>query len=238
MTRDEARQRIIFALDVPDTESAVGWIDRLGDRVGMYKIGKQLFTAAGPSIITRVRDRGGRVFLDLKYHDIPNTVAAAVVEGARHGVTLVNLHALGGYEMMARSVEAIRRVDPGGRTKLIAVTILTSSTDETLREVGIDRPVEEMVVRLAALAQRAGIDGVVASPRETPQIREVCGSGFLIVTPGVRPLFSATDDQKRVMTPAEAIAAGSDYLVIGRPIAAHPDPLSAVELIVDEMTAP
>lgn len=237
MTREEARGKIIFALDLPDTESALGWIDRLGDRVGMYKIGKQLFTAAGPSIIRRVRERGGKVFLDLKYHDIPNTVAAAVVEGARHGVTLVNLHALGGYEMMARAAEALRRVDPAGETKLIAVTILTSSSDETLREVGIDRPVEEMVLRLATLAQRAGIDGVVASPRETEAIRAACGAGFLVVTPGVRPLFASADDQKRIMTPAGAIAAGSDYLVIGRPIAAHPDPLAAVELIVDEIGA-
>lgn len=238
MTRQEARRRIVFALDVPDAESARGWVERLGDRVGMYKVGKQLFTAMGPSVVSTVRERGGELFLDLKYHDIPNTVAMAVVEAARLGVTLVNLHALGGYEMMARAAEALRKADPAERTRLIAVTILTSSTEETLREVGIDRPVEEMVVRLATLARRAGIDGVVASPRETPLIREACGDGFLIVTPGVRPLFAAADDQKRVMTPREAIAAGSDYLVIGRPIAAHPDPVAAVEMIVDEMTRP
>jgi len=140
--------------------------------------------------------------------------------------------------MMARTVEMLNREFPGGeRSRVLAVTILTSSTDETLRGVGIDRPVEEMVVRLAVLAKQAGIDGVVASPREVPLIRAACGKDFLVVTPGVRPSFASTDDQKRVMTPAEALAAGSDYLVIGRPISAAPDPVVAVEAIVDEMAA-
>ena len=147
----------------------------------------------------------------------------ASLEAARLRVKLFNVHALGGYEMMARTMEALDREFPGEQPpKVLAVTILTSSTEETLREVGIEHPVAEMVVRLALLAKRAGIDGVVASPQEVALIREACGNDFLIVTPGVRPAFAATDDQKRIMTPAEAVAAGADYLVIGRPISAAP----------------
>jgi orotidine-5'-phosphate decarboxylase len=236
MTREQARQKIIFALDVPGLVEAERWAGLLADRVGMFKVGKQLFTAAGPAVVRAIRERGGEVFLDLKYHDIPNTVAMASLEAARLGATLFNLHALGGYEMMARTVEALDREYGGTRAaKVLAVTILTSSSEATLREVGIDRPVPEMVVRLAQLAQRAGIDGVVASPREVPLIREACGPGFLVVTPGVRPAFAAADDQQRIMTPAEAVRAGADYLVIGRPIAVAPDPAAAAAAIIDEM---
>ena len=236
MTRDDARRKIIFALDVESRADADRWVSLLTGHVGMFKVGKQLFTACGPDIVRMIRERGGAVFLDLKYHDIPNTVAMASLEAARLGATLFNLHALGGYEMMARTVEALDREYGGKRTaKVLAVTILTSSSEATLREVGIDRPVPEMVVRLAQLAQRAGIDGVVASPREVPLIRQACGSGFLVVTPGVRPAFAAADDQQRIMTPAEAVRAGADYLVIGRPIAAAPDPAAAAAAIIDEM---
>jgi len=186
--------------------------------------------------VRMIENFGAGVFLDLKYHDIPNTVAMASREAARLKVRLFNVHALGGYEMMARTMETVRREFPDAeRSKVLAVTILTSSTRETLQEVGIERPVEEMVVRLALLAKKAGIDGVVASPREVPLIREACGSDFLIVTPGVRPSFASTDDQKRVMTPADAVSAGADYLVIGRPISAAADPLKAVAAIVDEI---
>jgi orotidine-5'-phosphate decarboxylase len=238
MTRDEARSRLIFALDVETLVQAERWADMLAPHVGMFKIGKQLFTACGPSAVKAILERGGEVFLDLKYHDIPNTVALASLEAARLGVKFVNLHALGGYEMMAKTVETLDKAfKGGGRAKVLAVTILTSSTDVTLREVGIDLPVPEMVARLARLAQRAGVDGVVASPREVNIIREACGGEFLIVTPGVRPAFAAIDDQKRVMTPGEAVAAGADYLVIGRPIAAAPDPVKAVEAIVEEIMA-
>jgi orotidine-5'-phosphate decarboxylase len=185
-----------------------------------------------------IQKYGGEVFLDLKYHDIPNTVAMATVEAARLGVSLCNLHALGGYEMMARTMEALQKeCVQGHRPRVLAVTILTSSTEETLRQVGIEAAVPEMVVRLASLAKKAGVDGVVASPQEVPLIRQACGDGFLIVTPGVRPAFAAADDQKRIMTPAEAIAQGADYLVIGRPISAAADPVAAVEAIVAEMTA-
>jgi orotidine-5'-phosphate decarboxylase len=236
MTKVQARSKIIFALDVDTFDAAKHWVSLLTGRVGMFKVGKQLFTAYGPDIVRMIENFGAGVFLDLKYHDIPNTVAMASLEAARLGVKLFNVHALGGYEMMARTVETVHKEFPDSeRSKVLAVTILTSSTQETLREVGIERPVEEMVVRLAALAKKAGIDGVVASPREVPLIREACGSDFLIVTPGVRPSFASTDDQKRVMTPAEAVSAGSDYLVIGRPISAASDPLGAVETIVDEI---
>ena len=238
MTRDEARSKIIFALDVDSFNAAKHWVSVLCGKVGMFKVGKQLFTAYGPDIVRMIENFGAGVFLDLKYHDIPNTVAMASREAARLRVKLFNVHALGGYDMMARTVEMLNREFPGGeRSRVLAVTILTSSTEETLRGVGIDRPVEEMVVRLAVLAKQAGIDGVVASPREVPLIRAACGKDFLVVTPGVRPSFASTDDQKRVMTPAEALAAGSDYLVIGRPISTAPDPVVAVEAIVDEITA-
>jgi orotidine-5'-phosphate decarboxylase len=237
MTRDEARSKIIFALDVDTFNAAKHWVATLSGRVGMFKVGKQLFTAYGPDIVRMIENFNAEVFLDLKYHDIPNTVAMASREAARLKVKLFNLHALGGYEMMARTREMMDKEFPEGeRSKILAVTILTSSTEETLRGVGIEHPVAEMVQKLALLAKKAGIDGVVASPQEVSLIREACGNDFLIVTPGVRPTFAATDDQKRIMTPAEAVSASADYLVIGRPISAAADPLQAVESIVDEMS--
>ncbi|MBE0599099.1 MAG: orotidine-5'-phosphate decarboxylase [Desulfuromonadales bacterium] len=236
----EARERLIFALDVDSLAEAEGWVQRLQGKVGIYKVGKQLFTRCGPQVVENIRRQGGEVFLDLKYHDIPNTVAMAVVEAARLGVKMVNVHALGGLEMMQAAVAAVDRLFPrgsAGRPVLLAVTVLTSSTAETLRAVGIDRPVEEMVPRLARLAQQAGIDGVVASPREVDLIRRVCGEAFQIVTPGVRPADASLDDQKRVMTPGEAITAGADYLVIGRPISAAADPAAAADRILQEMAS-
>jgi len=236
MTREEARNRIIFAMDVNGMAEIDRWSALLSGKIGMFKIGKQLFTATGPAAVKKVQENKGRVFLDLKYHDIPNTVAMATLEAARMGVDLVNLHALGGYEMMAKTVDTLDKEFKGReRAKVLAVTILTSSTEETLKGVGIDYPVTDMVVRLAKLAKSAGIDGVVASPQEVGFIREACGPGFLIVTPGVRPAFASVDDQKRIMTPAEAVAAGADYLVIGRPISAAADPGEAAELIVNEI---
>lgn len=237
MTRDEARKKIIFALDVNGLEEIDSFAGMLAGRVGMFKVGKELFTSCGPHAVRAVQHRGGSVFLDLKYHDIPNTVARAMIEAARLGVQLANLHALGGAEMMETAVREVHREFGSERPKLLAVTILTSSTEETLRGVGIEHPVAEMVVRLAKLARNSGMDGVVASPLEIGLIREACGPDFLIVTPGVRPSFAATDDQKRVMTPAEAVRAGADYLVIGRPIAKASDPASAADMIVDEIVA-
>ena len=236
MTREEARLKIIFALDVETLDQAERWADLLAPHVGMFKIGKQLFTACGPAVVQAIRERGGEVFLDLKYHDIPNTVAMASIEAARLGARLFNLHALGGREMMTDAAKALAKECPGpDRPRLLAVTILTSSTESTLREIGIDHAVPDMVVRLAELAKAAGIDGVVASPLEIGLIRAACGPDFLIVTPGVRPSFAAANDQKRIMTPAEAVRAGADYLVIGRPIATAPDPVAAAEAIIDEI---
>ena len=235
---NSAREKLIFALDVDNLEEARGWVDRLQGQVGVFKIGKQLFTRCGPEVVRLVQDRGGDVFLDLKYHDIPNTVAMAGLEALKLGVKMFNVHALGGFEMMARLVAEIDKACPRGnpdRPILLAVTILTSSTEETLRGVGIDRPVPVMVPKLALLARDAGMDGVVASPQEVRLIRDACGDDFLIITPGVRPVFAAQDDQKRVTTPAEALRSGADYLVIGRPISAAADPAMAAGMILQEM---
>jgi len=233
-----AKERLIFALDVDCFEDAEKWVKLLHDKVGVFKVGKQLFTRCGPDVVHMIRGEGGEVFLDLKYHDIPNTVAMAGLEACRLGARMFNVHALGGPEMMretATKVDALMPRGSAGRPLLLAVTILTSSTEATLRAVGIDRPVREMVPRLARLAQEAGMDGVVASPQEVGLIREVCGNDFIIVTPGVRPASAALDDQKRVTTPAEAIGAGADYLVIGRPISAAPDPVAAADQILAEI---
>jgi orotidine-5'-phosphate decarboxylase len=234
------QQRLIFALDVPGFEEAERWVKLLRGQVGVFKVGKQLFTRCGPEVVHMIRGEGGDVFLDLKYHDIPNTVAMAGVEAARLGVRIFNVHALGGREMMMRTVAEVDALYPRGdarRPLLLAVTILTSSTEQTLREIGIERPVAEMVPLLAKLAQDSGMDGVVASPLEIGLIRAVCGDHFRIVTPGVRPAEAALDDQKRVMTPKEAISQGADYLVIGRPIAAAAYPVAATASILAEMAA-
>ncbi len=235
---NDVRQRLIFALDVDDFEEARGWVERLAGKVGVFKIGKQLFTRCGPEVVRMAGAGGAEVFLDLKYHDIPNTVAKAGLEAMKLGVHMFNVHALGGRAMMEALVGAVDAVAPRGepgRPLLLAVTILTSSDDETLRQIGIDRPVTEMVPRLARLAQAAGMDGVVASPQEVGLIRAACGEDFLIVTPGVRPSFASQDDQKRVTTPADALRAGADYLVIGRPISAAADPAAAADRILAEM---
>lgn len=235
---NSAKQRLIFALDVDNLEDARNWVAKLQGQVGVFKIGKQLFTRCGPEVVRLVQDGGCDVFLDLKYHDIPNTVAMAGLEAQRLGVRMFNVHALGGFEMMAKLVAEIDRVSPRGnpdRPILLAVTILTSSTEETLRRVGIDRPIQVMVPKLARLAKDAGMDGVVASPREVGLIRDACGDDFLIVTPGVRPTFASQDDQKRVTTPGDALRSGADYLVIGRPISAAADPALAADMILQEM---
>jgi orotidine-5'-phosphate decarboxylase len=237
MTPEEARKKIIFALDVNGIAEIDRYAGMLAAKVGMFKVGKELFTSCGPEAVKAVQHHGGQVFLDLKYHDIPVTVAKAMLEAARLGVQLTNLHALGGAEMMETAAMAVRKEFGDHRPRLLAVTILTSSTAETLRGVGINLPVQEMVVRLAKLAQEAGMDGVVASPLEIGPIRAACGPDFLIVTPGVRPTFAAADDQRRIMTPAEAVGAGADYLVIGRPIAKASDPAAAAEIITDEILA-
>lgn len=235
-----AIDRLIFALDVDSLEEARRWVRELHDSVGVFKVGKQLFTRCGPEVVTMIRDEGGEVFLDLKYHDIPNTVAMAGIEACRLGVKIFNVHALGGREMMTETARKARESCQKAAIPeplLLAVTILTSSSDATLREIGIDRPVAEMALRLALLAKESGCGGVVASPLEVKSIRAACGPDFKIVTPGVRPAFAGSDDQKRIMTPGEAISVGADYLVIGRPISAAAEPRRAAALILDEMAA-
>jgi orotidine-5'-phosphate decarboxylase len=231
--------RLIVALDVETVGAARELFQAVKDVAGMFKIGSQLFTAAGPGLVREIVEAGGRIFLDLKFHDIPNTVAAAGVEATRLGVSIFNVHALGGSEMMRRTAEAVTetaRREGIERPSVIAVTVLTSADSATLAEVGIQQEAEEQVSRLARLAAQCGLDGVVASPHEVALIRrDVKSPGFLIVTPGVRPSGSLPDDQKRVMTPAEAVRAGADYLVVGRAILKAPDPARAARQISEEM---
>ena len=238
MKVEDACKKIIFALDVNGLSEIDRFAGMLSGRVGLFKVGKELFTSCGPAAVKAVQQHGGRVFLDLKYHDIPNTVANAMLEAARLGVQMANLHALGGGEMMESAARVVQKeFGDSDRPKLLAVTILTSSTEATLRQIGIEHSVQDMVVRLARLAKESGMDGVVASPLEIELIRAACGPDFLIVTPGVRPSFAAADDQKRIMTPVEAVSAGADYLVIGRPIAKAADPVDAARMISDEIVA-
>ncbi|HEV2914524.1 MAG TPA: orotidine-5'-phosphate decarboxylase [Pyrinomonadaceae bacterium] len=236
---DSAKDGLIVALDVETAREARELFARLRDHAGMFKIGSQLFTAAGPGIVRELVSAGARVFLDLKFHDIPNTVAGAGVEAARLGVAIFNVHALGGREMMRRTREAVAEVSEREglrRPLLIAVTVLTSADSAALEEVGLAAGTEAMVRRLARLTEECGLDGVVASPNEIGLVRGcVRKRDFLIVTPGVRPTGSAADDQKRIMTPAEAFGAGADYLVVGRAILKAPDPQRALIRIVEEM---
>ena len=226
-----ARDRLIVALDVPKADAARALVDRLAGRVGMFKVGSQLFTAAGPDLVHEIVGRGEKVFLDLKFHDIPNTVAGAVASASRLGVSFVDVHGLGGRAMMEAGVGAL----PAMGTRLLAITILTSHDEESLGEIGVNGSMADSVRRLAQLAKEAGTDGVVASPHEVALVREACGTDFLIVTPGIRPAGAATGDQARAATPAAAIAAGADYVVVGRPITEAGDPAAAADAIVREM---
>lgn len=227
-------KKLIVALDVT-AQRALELVSLLRDHVGMFKIGSQLFTAAGPDLVRQIVSAGNRVFLDLKFHDIPNTVAAAAVEATRLGVSILNVHACGGAEMMQRTADVVTETsarDGLSRPAVIAVTVLTSSNAATLSSIGIDADPMAQVQRLALLASQSGMDGVVASPLEVAAIRgAVARRDFLIVTPGVRPANSEDDDQKRVMTPAQAAKAGADFLVIGGPITAAADPVAAAEAI-------
>jgi orotidine-5'-phosphate decarboxylase len=225
------RDRLIVALDVPKAEAARGLLDRLAGHVGMFKVGSQLFTAAGPDLVHEIVGRGEKVFLDLKFHDIPNTVAGAVASASRLGVSFVDVHGLGGRAMMEAGVGAL----PAMGTRLLAITILTSHDEESLGEIGVNGSMAESVRRLAQLAKEAGTDGVVASPHEVAVVRAACGSDFLIVTPGIRPAGAARGDQARAATPAAALAAGADYIVVGRPITEAADPAAAADAIVGEM---
>jgi orotidine-5'-phosphate decarboxylase len=235
----EPRERLIFALDVEHFAEAQKLLGLLKGHVGLFKVGKQLFTHSGPKVIDMIRNKGEKVFLDLKFHDIPNTVAKAGEEATKLGSTMFTVHSMGGYEMMKGAVESSRNTAKQLNTPkpfILAVTILTSMDEAILEEVGIKTPLEEQVVRLARLAKRAGVSGVVASPREISLIRDHCGSDFLIVTPGVRPASAAKDDQKRTLTPGEAIRAGANYIVVGRPIKEADDPVRAADEIVEEIS--
>ena len=232
--------QLLIALDVPTGGEALQLADTLRGAVGGFKIGSQLFTAEGPAIVRTLAARGDRVFLDLKFHDIPNTVASAVASATSLGAWMVNVHASGGLTMMQAAAEAARRTaaaDGRPAPRVIAVTVLTSMTADTLREVGSASGVIEQVTRLARLAQQAGLDGVVASPQETSVLRALCGPEFDIVTPGIRggAADAARQDQQRTTTPAEAIAAGASYIVVGRPVIAAPNPREAAERIAEEI---
>jgi orotidine-5'-phosphate decarboxylase len=230
MTNKTIADKIIVALDVAEKESALRLVKQLRDQVSFFKIGLQLFTAEGPEIVRAVLGTGAGVFLDLKLHDIPNTAAKAVESAGSLGVQMLTVHLSGGAEMVRAAVNA-RKND----VSVLGVTVLTSATKETLSEIGISGCVGDQVLRLAKLGIRNGIDGIVASPLEIKMLRTEFGGKIKIVVPGIRPSWSAAGDQKRTMTPREAFDAGADYLVIGRPITADPNPREAVEKIVSEI---
>ena len=229
MRRVTPAERIIVALDRSRPDDILGLAHSLAGRVGFFKIGLQAFVANGPSIVREVAAAGVRIFLDLKLHDIPNTVAKATAEVRELGASLLTIHAAGGGPMIRAAAEV------EGRPRILAVTMLTSLGEDDIRAIGLAGSASENAVRLARLSRESGADGVVASPQEIGIIREACGPGFLIVTPGIRGPGDAKGDQRRTMTAAEAIAAGADYLVIGRPITDASDPVAAVDEILATM---
>lgn len=229
MSLQNPAESVLVALDVPTAERALQLSQMLEGHVGGFKIGLELFCGSGPQIVEQIG--ASRVFLDLKFHDIPNTVAAACRIAARLGVNIFNVHCLGGLEMMRAAVDATREVNPN--VHLIGVTILTSHDSDSLARLGLRESPREAVLRLAELAQQAGLDGVVCSPREILPVRARCGDDFLLVTPGIRPVNSDLSDQKRTLSPREALQAGSNYLVVGRPITGASDPVAAAKRLFD-----
>ena len=232
---DMDKSKVIVALDYPDATSARQLVARLTPDLCRLKVGKELFTRAGPQLVEDLAARGFDVFLDLKFHDIPNTVASACHAAAELGVWMMNVHALGGERMLEAAKEGVTRATHS--PLLIAVTILTSMDESDLAAVGLVGSPLDNVLRLAQLAQQSGLDGVVCSSRETPALRAQLDSGFRLITPGIRPAGSQADDQRRVMTPVDAIRSGSDYLVIGRPVTRADDPVSVLRTINSELSA-
>jgi orotidine-5'-phosphate decarboxylase len=224
------RERLIVALDVSSAAEAQKLVSRIGDAAGIYKVGLQLFTAKGPGIVRDLVSSGRRVFLDLKLHDIPTTVALAVKATTELGAHMLTIHASGGSAMLRAATEAA-----AGRLNLLAVTVLTSLSDEDMQEIGISGHVSDQVLRMASLAQSAGCQGIVASPREALMVRKALGEGFAIVTPGIRPAGAESNDQQRIATPAQAIVNGASHIVVGRPITHAPDPAKAAQAIIFEM---
>ena len=225
--------KIIVALDFPQAAPALALVQHLESALCRLKVGKELFTAAGPQLVEQLQQRGFEVFLDLKFHDIPTTTAQACKAAAVLGVWMVNVHALGGKRMLDAAYEALANVEC--RPKLIAVTVLTSMAQEDLHGIGINASPAQMVSRLAQLAQDSGLDGVVCSAQEAPILRQQCGKDFCLVTPGIRPANAAANDQSRIMTPRAALESGANYLVIGRPITQAPDPLRALQEISQDI---
>jgi len=235
----DIKEKIIIALDVGTKEEALALVSQLVE-ARVFKVGMELFTAEGPALLEEITRRAKKCFLDLKYHDIPNTVAGAVRSAVRHGAAMLTLHISGGTEMMRRAAEAAsdEAVKLGqARPLLLGVTVLTSLQDSDLLAIGCPSPVGDQVLKLAGLAKAAGLDGVVSSPQEIEVIKRELGKSFLVVTPGIRPAWAAAYDQKRVLTPAEAVRLGADYLVIGRPITAAPSPREALRLVLEEIAA-
>lgn len=240
--RQQAVERLIFALDVgADLPETLSWVDRLRDHIGLFKVGKESFTLHGPEIVRQIVHRGGRVFLDLKFHDIPNTVARAAEGAVKLNVSMFNMHALGGKKMMQETVAAARRLSETIQMPMpviLAVTVLTSLNDGDLRGLGFRCSADALALTLAKMAQDAGVTGVVASAQDIAAIRDGCGRDFLIVTPGIRSAETVRDDdQKRTLTAEEAIRGGADYLVVGRPIRMADDPVFAAEQMIGEISA-
>jgi orotidine-5'-phosphate decarboxylase len=232
------KERLIVALDVDTEKKAIELVEKLKNDVRFFKVGFELFSSCGPSIITRIKETDSDIFLDLKFHDIPNTVAKAAASITKLGAYMFNVHALGGYDMMKETLDTVE--EEAGRLKIerpkvIAVTVLTSMDEGALKKVGVGGAVKDEVLRLAALAKEAGLDGVVASAMEAKMIRKELGDEFLIVTPGVRPAGTATHDQKRVATPGSAINDGASFIVVGRPITEAINPVEAAQEIIKEI---
>ena len=233
-----AKDKLIIALDVDTPTKALDLVKQLHSVAGMFKVGAQLFTAAGPQIVRDILNHDSKVFLDLKFHDIPHQVAGAARSAAELGVSLFTIHASGGSEMMKRAVDSVNEVEAktGWRSSVLAISVLTSIDQTILAEIGVPSTLSESVLRLVKLAEASGVDGVVASPQEIESIRRtVSNPEFLVVTPGIRPAINEAEDQKRVATPSAAIAAGASYLVVGRPITGATDPLAAAHKILAEM---